>query len=405
MSSRIKRIDRRQILCGSAAAALLAGVDRSDAAAAPGAVQAPVAGARPLPAYAGWKDATALIVHSNATIETRRDALGTSAVTPVERLYVRNNLPPPDPSILDDRDAWKLAVEGVVRPATLTLRELRSMGLATVPMVLQCSGNGRGFFPGKPSGTPWTVGAAGCVIWSGVPVRAVVAALGGVVRGANFMTGTGGEALPAGIDPKSVIVERSVPLAAMADALLAWELNGAPVPLAHGGPLRLVVPGYAGVNSIKYIGRLAFQAQESTARIMSHGYRISPAGSQGDPSQPSVQQMSVKSWVGYPGPAPVPAGLVQVHGVAFGGMHAVKRVEVSIDGGIRWQKASFVGPDLGRYAWRPFVLPVRLEPGQYRMASRATDAAGNVQPRERLENAAGYNNTSWLDHMVETIVT
>jgi sulfite dehydrogenase len=238
-----------------------------------------------------------------------------------------------------------------------------------------------------------------------VPVRAVVAALGGVVRGASFMTGTGGEALPAGIDPQSVIVERSVPLAAMADALLAWELNGAPVPLAHGGPLRLVVPGYAGVNSIKYINRLAFSAQESTARIMSHGYRISPAGAQGDPSQPSVQQMSVKSWVSFPGPGPVPAGVVQVHGLAFGGVRAVKRVDVSIDGGISWRKASFVGPDLGRYAWRPFVLPVRLEPGQYRMTSRATDVAGNVQPRERVENAAGYNNTSWLDHVVETTVT
>ncbi len=398
-------MDRRAVLFGSATAALLAGLDRPDAAAATATASPPPVAARPLPAYAGWKDASALIVHSSATIETRRDALGTSAVTPVERLYVRNNLPAPDASILNDRDAWKLSVEGVGRPGVLTLRELRSLGLATVPMVLQCSGNDRGFFPGKPPGTPWMVGAAGCVIWSGVPVRAVVAALGGVVRGASFMTGTGGEALPAGIDPQSVIVERSVPLAAMADALLAWELNGAPVPLAHGGPLRLVVPGYAGVNSIKYINRLAFSAQESTARIMSHGYRISPAGAQGDPSQPSVQQMSVKSWVSFPGPGPVPAGVVQVHGLAFGGVRAVKRVDVSIDGGISWRKASFVGPDLGRYAWRPFVLPVRLEPGQYRMTSRATDAAGNVQPRERVENAAGYNNTSWLDHVVETTVT
>jgi sulfite oxidase len=405
MSSRIKRMDRRAVLCGGTTAALLAGLDGPRAAAATATTQPAGGAGRPLPAYAAWKDAAALIVHSSATIETRRDALGASVVTPLERLYVRNNLPPPDASIVADRDAWSLSVEGVGRPAILTLPELRSIGLATVPMVLQCSGNGRGFFPGKPPGTPWTVGAAGCVIWSGVPVRAVVAALGGVVRGAGFMTGTGGEPLPAGLDPQSVIVERSVPLAAMADALLAWELNGAPVPLAHGGPLRLVVPGYAGVNSIKYVKRLAFSAQESTARIMSHGYRLSPSGSQGDPSQPSVQQMSVKSWVSFPGPGPVPAGVVQVQGVAFGGTRAVKRVEVSIDGGIRWRKASFVGPDLGRYAWRPFVLPVQLEPGQYRVASRATDAAGNVQPRERLDNAAGYNNTSWLDHLVETTVT
>jgi len=111
-----------------------------------------------------------------------------------------------------------------------------------VATVLQCSGNGRGFFPHKPSGTPWTVGAAGCVVWSGVPVRTVVEALGGVNGGMLYMTGTGGEVLPAGIDPKSVVVERSLPIKALGDALLAWEMNGAPISLAHGGPLRLIVP-------------------------------------------------------------------------------------------------------------------------------------------------------------------
>ncbi|MDB5890240.1 MAG: sulfite oxidase [Polaromonas sp.] len=131
------------------------------------------------------------------------------------------------------------------------MRDLKSMGIETVAMVLQCSGNGRSFFPSKPSGTPWTVGAAGCVVWSGVPVRAVVEALGGLATGRAYMTGTGGQTLPAGIDPKTIMVERSLPVAAMADALLAWELNGAPVSLAHGGPLRLIVPGYTGVNNIK----------------------------------------------------------------------------------------------------------------------------------------------------------
>ena len=190
-------------------------------------------------------------------------------------------------------------------------------------MVLQCSGNGRGYFPSKPSGTPWQVGAAGCVMWSGVPVRVVAEALGGVVPGAGFLTGTGGEKLPEGLDPLSIIVERSVPAAAMADALLAWEMNGVPISLAHGGPLRLIVPGYTGVNNIKYIKRLAFTAKETEAKIMSHGYRISPPGGKGDPSQPSVQEMTVKSWINSPAPdaASVKAGLVQVQGVAFGGLN------------------------------------------------------------------------------------
>ena len=133
------------------------------------------AAVKPLPAYAAWKQAGDLILHSANTIETRRQAFGTGALTPASQLYVRNNLPPPDAGILDDRDAWRLSVEGVKRPATLTLRELKAMGEPVqLPMVLQCSGNGRGFFPSKPSGTPWTVGAAGCVIWTGVPVRSVV---------------------------------------------------------------------------------------------------------------------------------------------------------------------------------------------------------------------------------------
>jgi len=101
------------------------------------------------------------------------------------------------------------------------------------------------------------------------------------------------------------------------------------------------VPGYTGVNNIKYIKRLAFTAKETDAKIMSHGYRISPPGGKGDPSQPSVQEMTVKSWINSPAPdaAGVRAGLVQVQGVAFGGMNGIKRVEVSLDGGKTWSDA------------------------------------------------------------------
>lgn len=397
-------LPRRHMLStsvGALAAAGLATFTRGASAQA-----AAPAAAKPLPGYVNWKDANSLIVHSSSTLETRRSAFGTSVITPAEQLYIRNNLPAPDASIVANRDAWAIAVEGVKTPRTLTVAELKTLGLETVAMVLQCSGNGRGFFPSKPSGTPWTVGAAGCVVWSGVPVRAVVEALGGLESGRPYMTGTGGEKLPEGVDPKSVIVERSLPVAAMADALLAWEMNGAPISLAHGGPLRLIVPGYTGVNNIKYIKRLAFTANETDARIMSHGYRVTPPGAKADPSQPSVLEMTVKSWINTPsgegaGPA---AGLVQIQGVAFGGVHAVKKVEVSIDGGKTWREARLVGPDLGKYAWRQFVLPVRLPPGNHVLVSRATDAAGNVQPELRGENVSGYNNTSWADHAVKVTV-
>ena len=361
---------------------------------------------KPLPPYVAWKDPKSLIIHSSTTIETKRSAFGTSVITPSDQLYLRNNLPAPNPSIIANRDAWEINIKGVKEPRVFTLAELKGLGLETTAAVLQCSGNGRGFFPSKPSGTPWTVGAAGCVIWSGVPLRLVAQMLGGVLPSMKFITGTGGEKLPEGIDPKSIIVERSVPLAALQDALLAWEMNGVPIPLAHGGPLRLIVPGYAGVNNIKYIKELSFSTQESDAKIMSHGYRITPQGGKVDPSQPSVQEMNIKSWINSPftDKGPIKPGKVQIQGVAFGGLHAVKGVEVSINGGKTWQQARFVGPDLGKYAWRQFTLETLLGSGSYTLASRATDTSGKTQPEIREENQSGYNNNSWADHSINLTV-
>lgn len=389
---------RRNLLATGAAALATAGLARNAAAQSAPAAATPAAPA--LPGYVAWKKSDQMIVHTGTTIETRRSAFGTSIITPSDRLYIRNNLPAPDVSIVANRDAWMLDVQGVKQPRTLSVADLKAMGLETVAAVLQCSGNGRGYFAGKPSGTKWQVGAAGCVVWSGVPVRELVAALGGVASEARFMTGTGGETLPAGLDPKSVIVERSVPLKAFEDAILAWEMNGEPLPHAHGGPLRLVVPGYSGVNSIKYVKRLAFTAAETDAAIQKTGYRMTPPGTKGDPSFPAVWEMETKSWINGPAPdaGPVKAGWVQIHGVAMGSSRAVRRVDVSIDGGQSWQEARFVGPDLGRFAWRQFVLPVQLEPGQYVLASRAQDSQFNWQVETTPENAGGYLNSGWRSH-------
>ncbi len=361
--------------------------------------------AKTLPPYAAWKDANSMIVHSANTLETRRSAMGSSLVTASDRLFVRNNLPAPPESMVAQRDAWQVAFEGVAQPMTLALSQLKSIDVVTVATVLQCSGNGRGFFPSKPSGTPWRVGAAGCVLWSGVPLRAVIEALGGPKAGMSYLTGTGGEALPEGVDPLSVMVERSLPIAALDDAILAWEMNGAPLSLAHGGPVRLVVPGYQGVNNIKYVKRVALTAAESKAAIMSHGYRITAPGQKPDPSQPSVLRMDVKSWINSPSEEgeKIASGTTQILGVAFSGYAPVKRVEVSIDGGKVWREAKLIGPDLGRFAWRQFVLQANLPAGSHSLASRATDEAGNVQPSVRFENAAGYANNSWVDHAVTVV--
>ena len=144
---------------------------------------------------------------------------------------------------------------------------------------------------------------------------------------------------------------------------MAWELNGEPIPLAHGGP---VAPGRArvsGVNNIKYIKRLALTPQQSKARIMASSYRLAP-GTKSSPDQRSVWEMVVKSWINGPlsEEGPLKAGMTQIHGVAFAGMQPVQGVEVSVDGGATWSRAQLIGPDLGRFAWRQFVLPVRLAP-------------------------------------------
>jgi sulfite dehydrogenase len=398
---------RRQLLAGSAGALAGSGL-LGLAGEAIGQTAAPAASAPAaarLPAYVAWKDANAVIVHNPNELETKRGAFGTSGITSTDHLYVRNNVTPPDASILADRGAWQVAVEGVRNPRTLSVAELKTIGVETVATVLQCSGNGRAFFPHKPSGAKWTVGAAGCVVWSGVPVRYVAEALGGVTPGMHYLTGTGGETFPAGIDPLTVMVERSLPIEAMNDALLAWEMNGEPISLAHGGPLRLVVPGYQGVNNVKYVKRVAFTTVESSAAIQKTRYRLNAIGTQPTPADPSVLGMTVKSFVTSPsGADPVRAGVVYVTGVAFGGGSPIKRVEVSSDGGRTWIDAPFIGPDLGRFAFRQFAVPLRMAPGNYVVTSRATDGDGRVQPEQRSENAGGYANTSWADHAVKVAV-
>jgi sulfite dehydrogenase len=398
MNDPIANVQRRRLLAGGAG---------MFAAASLGAFTHPTwAQAKPLPQYVAWKNADNLIIHTPTTIETKRVALAQHLVTPEQDLFVRNNLPAPSDAIVANRDAWQLTFEGVKSPRTMTVGDLKKMGKSQVTAVLQCSGNGRGYFPHKPSGTPWQVGAAGNCTWGGAPLKQVVAAMGGVADGMVYITGTGGETIPANVNAKQVIVERSVPLKALEDAMLAWELNGNPISLAHGGPLRLIVPGYTGVNNVKYVRRIAFTAQPTDAGIQATRYRISPIGEKGTPNHPSVWEMDVKSWINRPAPegGAVAAGAVLIEGVAFGGTTAVKSVEVSTDGGQTWRDAPFVGPDLGKFAWRQFVLPVRLTAGTYVIACRATDSNGKVQPEGRPENADGYNNNSWRDHALSITV-
>jgi len=353
-----------------------------------------------LPDFIKWKNRDALIVHSKKGIETHRSAIGESLITPNRNIYIRNNMPTMSDTQIGDRNNWKVSIKGVKNPKTFSLAQLKKLGHTTMATILQCSGNGRGFFAHEVRGSQWKTGAAACVVWTGVPMKVVVDACGGVDSDAVFMTSAGVDHEPTGLDPKKAKVERSVPKKVYKDAMLAWEMNGVPLPNAHGGPLRMVTPGYFGINNVKHLGQVAFTKTESTVKYMKSSYRISPIGKKGS-QYPSCWEMSVKSWVTRPTDetGTVKAGNVQIVGVAMGGTKKVRSVKVSIDGGQSWKKAKFVGPDLGKYAWRQFVFEANLAPGSYNLASKAS-AGGKTQPELRYENRRGYAHNGWKDHSV-----
>jgi len=353
-----------------------------------------------LPDFIKWKNRDALIVHSKKGIETHRSAIGESLITPNRNIYIRNNMPTMSDTQIGDRNNWKVSIKGVKNPKTFSLAQLKKLGHTTMATILQCSGNGRGFFAHEVRGSQWKTGAAACVVWTGVPMKVVVDACGGVDSDAVFMTSAGVDHEPTGLDPKKAKVERSVPKKVYKDAMLAWEMNGVPLPNSHGGPLRMVTPGYFGLNNVKHLGQVAFTKTESTVKYMKSSYRISPIGKKGS-QYPSCWEMPVKSWITRPTDetGTVKAGNVQIVGVAMGGMKKVRSVKVSIDGGQSWKKAKFVGPDLGKYAWRQFVFEANLAPGSYNLASKAS-GGGKTQPELRYENRRGYAHNGWKDHSV-----
>ena len=359
--------------------------------------------------------ASHFVIHNRSplALESKRKSVPYRVITPSDRLFVRNNLPRPPESILTDRNAWVLEVTGTKREDKLALGQLKAIAPSTtVNMVLQCSGNGRAFFDHGASGSQWATGAAGCVQWTGLKVSELFDHLGGALTYARYLTGTGGESLPKGVARNKVIVERSVPIEkGLKDCILAWEMNGEPIPITHGGPLRLVVPGYFGCNQIKYIKRLAATADQSPAKIQQRGYRFRAIGQSGDPSQPSMWRMPVKSWFISARVDDLKNGKanVKLEGVAFSGERGVASVSYSVDGGQSWLPTS--GPEsasqvaqFGADAWQRFSIDTTLPVGSYEFASRATDTKGDIQPKDRIENERGYGHNGWFDHALTVMV-
>jgi sulfane dehydrogenase subunit SoxC len=325
-------------------------------------------------------------------------------ITPIglHYLLVHYDIPAVDP------DAWRLELGGgFAQPRSLSLAELRAMPAETRPVTLECAGNGRALLAPRPLSQPWLTEAVGTGEWTGVPLRAVLeqAGLGDDVVELLF-TGLD-RGIEGGVEQ---LYERSLPRAEALgdDALLAYELNGAPLPAQHGFPLRLVIAGWYGMAHVKWLGAITALTEPFQGYQQAVGYRLYDAeGAAGAP----VTRMLPRSLTIPPGIPDfmtrerfVEVGPCRLEGRAWSGWGMVERVEVSVDGGGTWEDAQ-LGEPLGERAWRGWTYDWDASvPGSYVISSRATDAAGNTQPVDPPWNLKGYANNE-VERVLVTVRT
>ncbi len=328
-----------------------------------------------------------------------RNARPLDAESPIEALrtfdtrndlfFVRSHHGPPQ----ENATPWTLTIDGeVARPVTLSLDDIRRLPAEHRAVTLECAGNGRGRFDLAPtSGVQWRFGAVSSATWTGVPLAALLERAGVQASAQHFwMEAADRSPLPAA--PKFL---RSIPREiALAEAFIAYEMNGAPLPLLHGGPLRVVVPRWYGMASTKWLTHVHARATESDNQFMARGYRY------GDGSP--VDVMRVKSLITTPlADAQVAVGTLRVTGIAWTGSGTVSQVEVSSDGGQTWQQARFTS-EARPGVWRAWECDVALRSaGAQRLRARATDTAGRTQPEQAAGNPGGYGNNSIHEVIVD----
>lgn len=322
--------------------------------------------------------------------------------TPNERFYVRNHSDPP----LLDATSWRLTVhgEGVERPISLALDELKSMDQITVDRAVECTGNGRRLFEAQQGvrlpGTQWGLGAIGLARWTGVRLKDVLAVAG--------MRDSAVQVMPSGLDADYVDdgvdygrVRRPLPLdkALSDDVLIAWAMNDQPLPRDHGFPARLVVPGWVGIASIKWLGDIEVQTTKVDSPWNTRWYRLQGEGF--DATNSDLGRMPVKSMIDLPPDAELPRHrTISLAGWAWSGEAAIARVEVSDDDGATWGQARLVGANepscmtRWEFDWRCDV------PGRHELLVRATDTDGRTQPREAAINQDGYLFGAVVRHSV-----
>jgi sulfite oxidase len=314
-----------------------------------------------------------------------------SYLTPNDAFFVRQHLPRP---AAIDQAKYRLTLNGMVsKPMELSLADLQKLPQHTLPAVIECTGNGRGFYTPKVPGIQWGRGAIGNAEWTG-PRIADVLKLAGAAESAAFLDSDGAD---SGVASTPDFI-RSLPMkkAMHPGTLLALKMNGQPLPDIHGAPARLIVPGWDGTSSVKWVVRLSPAAQANNGFFMNPGYRYPKypllPGSGPKPAELEViEGMPVKSSITAPeDQAKLPQGMVTIRGFAWAGEEAIERVDVSTDGGAKWRAAELSGTKLP-FAWRLWKLDWRpTEPGYYTILSRATDSAGRVQPIVSPWNPSGY---------------
>jgi len=324
------------------------------------------------------------------------------AITPRHQFFVRSHFSLPS---LTARE-WRLQVDGEVdSPFELTYDELRKLPAETRPATIECAGNGRAFLVPKAKGVLWGTGAVGTAEWTGVLLSNVLRRAGVKPNAieAIFQGADSGEVTEEPQSPGVIHFERSLPLtkANRPEVLLAYKMNGQDLNPEHGFPVRLVVPGWYGMASVKWLNRITLSSTPFNGYWQSLEYSYFQR-SQGRPSLVAITEMPVKASIARPAPhEAIPAGVVfRVFGAAWSGKSEIDSVEISIDGGSEWHSADLLGRPLP-YCWRlwEYQWQVPRDPGRYQLMVRATDKASAVQPSGRDPDRRGYmiNHTIPVD--------
>ncbi|WP_369250149.1 sulfite oxidase [Streptomyces sp. R41] len=397
--ARADGVARRDMLRLLAAAGLTAAVPTALAAPAAAATTAAAGIVKPVPE--DWFT----IRGTNA--ETKFPSLaGTGYHTPIDHFFVRNHTSTP----VLDAETWKLTVwgDGLAReePVEFTLDDLKRFPATTRSAFVECAGNGRSFFTtqqGQPvTGTAWTLGAIGTARWKGVRLAEVLRRAG--------LTRHAVDVLPRGLDAEYVTadgtnlghVRRPLPLAkALDDVLLAYEMNGEPLPPDHGHPVRVLVPSWVGIASIKWVGDIEVAAQPLYSPWNTDFYRLFGDAYPEGGSAPLTHQ-TLKSAFELDWNASLPAGAEhRLTGRSWSGAGGVVRVDVSTDGGTTWRRARLhdapcrAGWVRWSTDWRPATA------GTYTLLARATDTTGRTQPEATVPNTQGYLFDAVVRHPVQ----